>query len=222
MTYLVNDVYTCIQGEGCQTGLAMVLVRLHGCGVGCPWCDTKETWEIDEANQVGSLTEALGGNLRYTAIGAEQLAAYVKEHCEGPRWILLTGGEPADQELKPLVDAFHERGYQVALETSGTAVGHVKAGCDWVCCSPKIDMPGGRAIVPEAVAVADEIKFVVGRERDLDKLDTFLSSYPLKKDVEISLQPLSLNRSATDLCVRMAQARGWRVSIQMHKYIGQP
>jgi 6-pyruvoyltetrahydropterin/6-carboxytetrahydropterin synthase len=42
-SYVVNDIYTCIQGEGVQTGVAMVLLRLQGCAVGCPWCDTKET-----------------------------------------------------------------------------------------------------------------------------------------------------------------------------------
>lgn len=38
--YRVNDIYTTVQGEGCQTETAMVLLRLQGCGVGCPWCDT--------------------------------------------------------------------------------------------------------------------------------------------------------------------------------------
>src|SRR3990167_3293182 len=36
--YPINNVYKCIQGEGCLTGMAMTLVRMHGCGVGCVFC----------------------------------------------------------------------------------------------------------------------------------------------------------------------------------------
>ena len=35
-----------IQGEGAHTGVPSIFVRLQGCPVGCPWCDTKHTWEI--------------------------------------------------------------------------------------------------------------------------------------------------------------------------------
>lgn len=37
---------------------------------------------------------------------------------------------------------------------------------------------------------------------------------------EIWLQPLSQSRTATELCIREATARNWRVSIQTQKFIG--
>jgi 7-carboxy-7-deazaguanine synthase len=58
--YAVSDLYPCIQGEGCQTGTPMALLRLQGCRVGCPWCDTKQTWLMAEEHQRPTLEEALG------------------------------------------------------------------------------------------------------------------------------------------------------------------
>ena len=219
--YPVNNCYPAIQGEGAQTGVAMALLRLHGCVVGCPWCDTAETWAFDQADEQPTIEAALGANSRYAYLDAETIADYVRAHCPGPRWVLLTGGEPARYPLKPLVDALHNTDYKVALETSGTELGHVGAGCDWVCVSPKIDMPGGKKVLPEAVTVADEIKHVVGRQSDIDKLDTLLRAVALKPDVVISLQPVSQSQKATALCVETVIARGWRLSIQVHKYIDQ-
>lgn len=217
--YPVNDLYTCVQGEGVQTGVAMVLLRLHGCAVGCPWCDTKETWEFAPENQVDTLAAALGANPRYVYLSATAVAEHIRANHPGPQWVLVTGGEPAQYALRPLVAAIHNIGLKAAIETSGTEMGHVDAGFDWVCVSPKLNMPGGKAIQPAALAVADEIKHVVGRQQDIDELDALLT-LPLKPDVHICLQPVSISPKATALCLEVVQQRGWRLSVQMHKYIG--
>jgi 7-carboxy-7-deazaguanine synthase len=82
----------------------------------------------------------------------------------------VTGGEPAQYGLRPLVGALKAKGCRAVLETSGTDAGHFDAGSDWVCVSPKSNMPGGKVVRPEALAGADEIKHVVGRQRDIDDL----------------------------------------------------
>jgi 7-carboxy-7-deazaguanine synthase len=219
--FALNDLYSCVQGEGCQTGLAMVIVRLQGCGVGCPFCDTKETWLRDPAHRVATIAAALGTNPRYTHADADTIAAHVAEHCPGPRWVLVTGGEPAEQPLAPLVDAFQARGYRAALETSGTALGHVGAGFDWVCVSPKVGMPGGKDVLSRALEPADEIKMVVGRPADLDTLDQLLELGTLKPDVAICLQPVSQSEKATQLCLETVKRRGWRLSLQVHKLLAE-
>lgn len=216
----LNDIYTCIQGEGCQTGLAMVLVRLHGCGVGCPFCDTKETWQRDRRQLVGSIEAALGANERWTKVAPAIILDHIQRYHSGPRWLLITGGEPADQYLPPLVDAAHAAGYKVAIETSGTARGHLGAAFDWICVSPKIGMPGGRHIDPDVLQSAHEIKAVIGRQRDLDQLDDLLTQTPVT--AQICLQPISQNMKATALCIKTVQERGWRLSIQTHKYLQLP
>ncbi len=218
--YPINDVYACVQGEGCQTGVAMVLLRLHGCAVGCPWCDTKETWEFLPALEQSGLADTLGSNGRYVNLSAAEIVTYIRENSPGPRWVLLTGGEPAQYDLHALVESLHESGYLVALETSGTEVGHVGANIDWVCVSPKIGMPGGKQVLPEALSTADEIKHVVGKQADIDQLEALLHGATLKPAVQICLQPVSTSRKATDLCTETVIQRGWRLSVQMHKYIG--
>lgn len=220
--YPVNDCYTCVQGEGVQTGVAMVLLRLHGCAVGCPWCDTKHTWEVDPAQQQATIPEALGENPRYTVQTADTIADYIQANHPGPRWIMLTGGEPAQYPLKPLIDALHARRYRVALETSGTETGHLGAGIDWVCVSPKIGMPGGKVVQVAALEAADEIKHVVALEKDIAALDHLLDGVKLKPNVQLCLQPVSTQQRATQLCIDTVQARGWRLSIQIHKYLKQP
>lgn len=217
--YPVNDLYLAIQGEGSLTGVPMVILRLHGCEVGCPWCDTKETWELDPRHEVPTLGEALGANPRYTWKSAGEIAGFIQSEHPHTIWVLLTGGEPARYPLAPLVQALHAQRRKVALETSGTELGHLDAGLDWITVSPKIEMPGGRKILPQAVQSAHEIKFPVGRQRDIDRLDALLVAIPPRPDTIISLQPISLNEKATELCLKTVKERNWRLSLQIHKYL---
>jgi 7-carboxy-7-deazaguanine synthase len=164
----------------------------------------------------------LGANPCYAYASAQNIADYIRTNHPGPKWVLVTGGEPAQYPLKTLVEALHRQVYKVALETSGTEIGHIGAGFDWVCVSPKINMPGGKMIKPEALEVADEIKHVVGIQRDIDNLDQLLTEVSLKANVQICLQPVSLSQKATALCIETVQRRGWRLSVQVHKYLNQP
>jgi len=216
----INDIYASIQGEGSLAGTPMVIVRLHGCGVGCPFCDTKETWEAKTGDYRNSLPEALGTNPKWTGILTPEIAQAARRTSEKARWALVTGGEPAEQEhLDWLVEDLHKREFKVALETSGTALGHVGAGFDWVCVSPKFDMPGGKAVLPDACEVADELKMVVSTEGDIKMVEVFLAALALKDGVVVSLQPVSGQKKATKLCVDACAVHGWRLSLQLHKYI---
>ena len=93
----------------------------------------------------------------------------------------MAGGERGQYDLAPLVNALHDAGYKVTLETSGTEPGHLEAGIDWVCVSPKFDMPGGKVVLSAAVhQIADEIKQIIGKRADIDRLDSFLAKITLK------------------------------------------
>jgi len=220
--YPVNDVYYTIQGEGVQTGMPAIFLRLHGCPVGCPFCDTRETWFMNAVDEVGDIALAQATPTAYTWQTAAVIGEYLAANWSDAPWVVLTGGEPSLYPLAELVDALHQRGYKVAIETSGTANGHVGAGIDWVTVSPKIDMPGKQPILAEAVAVADEIKHVVGRQQDIVALEQFLQDYPIPDKATICLQPMSQSARATDLAIATVKERGWRLSIQTHKYIAIP
>jgi 7-carboxy-7-deazaguanine synthase len=220
MYYNVNDIYPCIQGEGAQTGVPMILIRLQGCAVGCPWCDTRETWELLGENRT-TLTEALGTSARWAEASAEELLAHLSDKYERLAWVLLTGGEPAEQELGHLASRLKQAGHKVAIETSGTATGHLEADLDWICVSPKFDMPGGAEPLPVCLESAHEIKHVVGKPAHIERLDQALNGLRLRDDVTINLQPVSMNKKATELCIETVIRRGWRLSLQTHKFIRQ-
>jgi len=222
MKYALNDIYICIQGEGVKSGTPMVLVRLQGCGVGCPWCDTKETWLRPAADRGERIDAILGTNPRWGVFEDDVIAEAAWDACglDPIPWALLTGGEPAEQHLHGLVAALHARGFRVAVESSGTARGFLDAGADWICVSPKVGMPGGREVIRAAFREADEIKMVVGKASDVANLDDLLARFGTKSDAIISLQPVSESPGATQLCVQMAMRRGWNVSIQIHKIMG--
>ena len=75
--YKVKEVFDSIQGEGCMIGMPVTFIRLQGCNLACPWCDSKETW----------------GQKTYTEYTAEQLAMQVNQET-----VVITGGEPTIQD----------------------------------------------------------------------------------------------------------------------------
>jgi 7-carboxy-7-deazaguanine synthase len=215
--YAINDLYASVQGEGTHTGIPMVIVRLQGCPVGCPFCDTKETWTLAQEQQHDpDETSWRGTNPRWTRLDAQTIAQLARKEAPWLKWILLTGGEPALHPLGALIDAFHGQGFRVAIETSGTAVGFIGTGVDFVTVSPKVGMPGGRSIQRAAVRAAHEVKWLVGRREDLDRLRVFMAEYAVDAG-RVSLQPISANVKATAVCFEAALAYGFRVSIQVHK-----
>lgn len=219
--YKINDIYPTIQGEGVLTGIPMILIRTQGCPVGCRFCDTKETWDVSGIHRETKFADALGTNEKWADVSVRDLVNYCVHIASGETWILLTGGEPAMQELGDLVKALSSAGFKVALETSGTADldSVASAYLDWVCVSPKIDQPGGRQIKGQVIARADEIKYVVGKESDIELLKEKLKEWKLKAETQILLQPISMSEKATQLCMEAATRNGWRISIQTHKIL---
>jgi 7-carboxy-7-deazaguanine synthase len=121
---------------------------------------------------------------------------------------VFTGGEPLLQLDRRLIDAVHERGFEIAIETNGTLP--VPDGIDWVCVSPKADA----ALV---VSRGNELKLVYPQAgappeafRELD-FDYFF------------LQPMDgpdrvrNTAAAADYCLRHPE---WRLSLQTHKLVG--
>lgn len=229
--YFVNDVYPCVQGEGRLSGTPMVMVRLQGCHVACAFCDTRESWVHAAHNRCDTLEAALGQNPKWAEAGVVEVAALARRLGPGHRWALVSGGEPAEQELGALFRELHRQGFQVSLESSGTALGFVpkgdwgddpEAAADHVTVSPKLGNPGRRQVLLEALERADDIKFVIGSEAELERAERHREKWgPHVRDwANWWLQPMSLNQEATALCLRAAERGAWHLSIQSHKLIG--
>lgn len=213
----LNELFETIQGEGSKTGTPSTFIRLQGCDVGCPWCDTKHTWKLEEGtDDLETVLAKTGSDRRFAWVSIEELARHAA--ARKAQHVVITGGEPCQYDLVDLTDLLIEQhGLSVQIETSATEP--VQAAPDvFVTVSPKIAMPGGRALVDETIERADEIKMPIGKFDDLARLEDLLRRRKRPwRPSDIWLQPLSESPKATELCRWWAADRGWRVSLQMHK-----
>ncbi|MBX3490890.1 7-carboxy-7-deazaguanine synthase QueE [Parvibaculum sp.] len=213
----VNELFETVQGEAAWTGTPAVFIRLQGCDVGCAFCDTKHTWPLAEARRIATVEMVEKVYDTATCADVEEAELVDLVCAMKSRHVVITGGEPCIHDLRPLTAALLGRGRSVQIETSGTA--DIRAADNaWVTLSPKIGMPGGLSVLPEAFGRADEIKMPVGKMADVEKL--LAAMPPCGVRGAIWLQPLSQSEKATKLCIEVARERGWRVSIQTHKFIG--
>mgnify|MGYP002700362624 CR=1 FL=1 len=218
--YKINELFETIQGEGSFTGQPSIFIRLQGCPVACSWCDTKHTWEIEldgEVSQEIMLTKAQETS-QWAAMTIEQILTLVIEQGFQAKHIVITGGEPCMVDLTPLCNAFESQGYSTQVETSGTFEINVSAKC-WVTVSPKINMRGGFAILNSAMMRANEIKHPIATEQHVDDLKKLLSEHKVE-NTPIYLQPISQKPRATELAIETCIANNWRLSVQVHKYLG--
>lgn len=216
----INEIFETIQGEGVYTGVPAIFIRLQGCPVGCPWCDTKHTWEVEEKNQIDAAQVLVKTEEAATYFNLEErrILTIFSEQGYSAKHVVITGGEPCLYNLTALTDTLHTAGYSTQIETSGTF--EILCNSDtWVTVSPKVDMQGGFAVLTSAIERANEVKHPVAMQKHIDELDCLLAK---RKSVlqHVCLQPISQRPRATELAIQTCIQRNWRLSLQMHKYVG--
>jgi organic radical activating enzyme len=99
-----------VQGEGPSLGQRAVFIRLMGCNLTCPSCDTPYTWDAARFD--------LGREGRRVAV--EELISWALGTAVD--LVVITGGEPLLQQrgLLPLAAGLAAAGRRVELETNGT------------------------------------------------------------------------------------------------------
>lgn len=180
-TFPVIEVFgPTIQGEGAEAGQPCHFVRFGGCDFRCTWCDSM--YAVDPAE-----VRANAERLSATAI------LNLLNGLDGsPRWVVLSGGNPALLDLAPLVAALQEAGYLVAVETQGSRWQPWLADVDRLTVSPKPPSSGMvtgahaaafrmfMADVSSAGKLADtSLKIVVADERDLAWATNVIAMYPV-------------------------------------------
>ena len=218
--YKVNEVFQTIQGEGSYTGTPAIFVRLQGCPVGCSWCDTKHTWDIEPALLIAlsDTSTKKAESDHWASASADDLLALFNGRGYRARHVVITGGEPCMYDLNPLCDALHDAGYSTQIETSGTF--DIKAPlATWVTVSPKVNMAGGYKVLQSALERANEIKHPVAMAKHIEELLELLQHTDVSNKL-VYLQPISQQRRATELAIEMCKKHNWRLSVQVHKYIG--
>jgi 7-carboxy-7-deazaguanine synthase len=213
VSYAVKEIYYTLQGEGAQAGRPAVFLRFAGCNLWsgrepdrseaiCRFCDT---------DFLG--TDGPGGGRFATAEAvASAVAGYWPAAADpaGHPLVVCTGGEPLLQLDESLIEALHQAGFEIAIETNGTLP--VPPGIDWVCVSPK----AGADLL---VTSGDELKLVYPQAGGDP------SRYQRLGFRHFFLQPMdgpdrvSNTEAAVGYCLEHPQ---WRLSLQTHKLLGIP
>jgi len=190
----IVETFHSIQGEGCWAGTSAFFVRLAGCDVGCPWCDTKHSWHPK----------------RYPDYEIETLVAMAK--AANPRIVVITGGEPLMHDLTTLTQQLKATALPVHLETSGAYP--FSGTFDWVTLSPKRFKPPH----PSAYTYVNELKVVIATESDLAWAEQ--QATQVSPAVAKLLQPEWTTPSSQELVLNyILQHPEWRISLQTHKVL---
>jgi len=217
VAYTVKEIFYTLQGEGRNAGRPAVFCRFSGCNLWtgreqdrhdavCQFCDTDFVGVGPDGGRFAdadSLADAV----------LARWPALIDGHAAGGRpLVVCTGGEPLLQLDTNAVDALHERGFEVAVETNGTQV--PPAGIDHVCVSPKADAPlvltrghELKLVYPQRHPAAQPERFV-----DLDFEDFMLQ--PLDAG-----DPAESRRNVQAALKYCLEHPRWRLSLQTHKLL---
>ncbi len=192
----VVETFHSLQGEGLHSGRSAFFLRLAGCDVACPWCDTKHSWSADRHPQLTL---------------AELVRRAHEARVAGAAFVVITGGEPLQHPLTALCAALAPVA-PLHLETSGV---HPLSGrFDWITLSPKPHRPP----LPELLGACQELKVVVHGEEDLAFAEAMAAAAP---GAQLLLQPGWACARGQELAVAFVRRHpAWRLSLQSHKWLG--
>lgn len=213
----VHSVFYTIQGEGPFAGQPCVFVRLAGCNLKCPKCDTDYTSKR-EAMKVLDLVAEIERTRRNRVA-----------------FVVITGGEPFRQNITPLTKKLLQMGYRVQIETNGTLT--LKDFPYYnvaVVCSPKAGKLTAAYEAKPSLLYA--LKYVMSHDDEFeDGLPTHALEHPASPVVarppagfkanRIFLQPTDAhddltNKRNLDACVTSCLENGFILCTQLHKQIG--
>ena len=194
----IMEEFLTIQGEGFYAGRPAYFIRLGGCDVGCVWCDVKESWDGE----------------KHPLHSTEQIIDRVKSI--ETDFIVLTGGEPAMYDLSEICKELKALNKTVAIETSGAY--SLKGQLDWYTFSPK----KFKKPIPEAYDKADELKVVIYHKSDFRWAQKHAEK--VKEQCLLYMQPewSKKDELMDEIISFVKRNKGWRISLQTHKFMNIP
>lgn len=201
MRYRLKELFWTVQGEGRNAGTPAIFVRFSGCNQWTGLEADREKGFADCARWCDTQFHD-GEWIEHSALLSD-ITAYRNQ----ARLVVFTGGEPGLQLTAELLRDVSASGFQSAIETNGTVP--LPPGNYWRTVSPK----GGKH--PLVVIAGNELKLVYPQlgvqPRDVEHL-RFEHFY---------LQPRDNSPENTQACLQyIRQHPQWRLSVQVHKYIG--
>lgn len=238
-TYVVNEVFYSIQGEGVRAGTANVFIRFAGCNMRCsvePGPKSPGGFDCDTEFESGrklSLDELYGWVKEAVHIAVPKYVskatgdvllddAYVN-------WLILTGGEPGLQVDREFCDYFHKLGFKLAIETNGSvelptytadpaAAGN--PGDSELECNLANRLIDWVTVSPKVAEhaikqkFAHEVKYVRGYGQAIPKTVVEAEHYLISP----AFDGLNLHSETLRWCTKLVlENPKWRLSIQQHK-----
>ena len=214
----VHSIFKTIQGEGPFSGTPCVFVRLAGCNLQCPKCDTDYT-----SNR--------------TKLDFKTILALV-ERLQTKGLVVITGGEPFRQSVFELLRLLYKNEYYVQVETNGTIIppevfwnkNIANRYGYYLVCSPKTQL-----INDKVHQHACAFKYVLNhKDINEDGLPNSVLGFPTKLKVarpsnqftgQVYLQPedsydIEENEKNEKAVIKSCLEHGYIFNMQLHKYLG--
>lgn len=204
----VCEIFASIQGESTYAGLPCVFVRMTGCNLRCPYCDT--TYAYEEGAEMSE----------------DEIIQRVKGY--GIRLVEITGGEPLLQrDVLLLVERLSGDGFTILLETNGSmSIKDVdkRAVIIMDIKTPKSGMFESMDLLNlKYLKPNDEVKFVIMDRQDYEWARDFIRNYGLLDKCKTLLSPAHGILSPKILCEWIINdSLPVRLNLQLHKYISVP
>jgi len=171
----INEIFYSLQGEGKNTGLPTIFIRVTGCNLRCSYCDTKYAYYTGKELEIPKIIKKIE-----------------KYNCKN---ICITGGEPLLQkDITLLIDKLTEKNYNICLETNGSCsiknISNKKnlvISLDIKCPSSnmqnKMDYSNIKLLKEE-----DQLKFIIKNKKDYEYAKEIIERY--KPKCTVYLQPV--------------------------------
>lgn len=211
--YPIAEIFYSLQGEGRWTGKPAVFVRVAGCSLRppCEFCDTDHS--VQERLPAEDIATAVMGEL-LNHLPLDDIEAASEEAPLKGSTVVVTGGEPTDYKLGPLLKALRRHGIEsIHLETNGTNI--IPEGFDWVTVSPK------RPYDPKsfvAIGQPDEWKFLLAGAEFLVPVEPYLMHGPERGYIQPLAGSVLAKKKAISLCLSHPDI--FMLSTQVHKLLG--
>ena len=229
----VHSIWYTIQGEGPYAGRPAAFVRLTGCNLQCPLCDTEYTATRTRMSALQVILAA--AQAVADARSWDRFLGPVSIPSQHPV-LVLTGGEPFRQHLQEFLTLCSARGVLVQIETNGTLgpdylPDMIKTGhrLPVIVCSPKAGL-----VQPRLYPFIAAYKYVLDY-REVSPEDGLPTSVlgngiaPARPhegfEGVVYVQPLDSqdteeNEAHLAAAVKSCMRYGYTLCMQLHKIVG--
>jgi organic radical activating enzyme len=149
----ISEIFWSFQGEGLRAGTPSIFLRLAGCSLQCPYCDTLYSIE--------------NGRFMNIDFIMSEIDAHKQKYL--PSQVVLTGGEPMEQDLSKIVAALKKSNHFISIETNGNIYQDVPI--DWWTVAPK-DV-NDFFIHDKLIDKINEVKLIVNQNLSVDIIKRF-------------------------------------------------